>query len=72
MGLVGGLGGCFAALGLSYAVAVMPAFGFVGALEIPPMLTAFGIVASILTATAGGIVPAVCAAAGSIVDQLRE
>jgi hypothetical protein len=72
IGVGGGLTGYVAALVLSRAVAVMPGFGFVGALEISPMLFALGIMAAVLTATVGGLIPAFGPVRGNIADQIRE
>jgi putative ABC transport system permease protein len=72
IGAIGGLVGCAAASVLCHAVVVMPAFGFVGAIEFPPWLLAEGIAAAILTAAAGGLFPIIGAIRGNIVNRLRE
>ena len=59
-------------VGPRHAVVVMPAFGFVGAIEFPPWLIAEGIAAAFLTAAAGGLFPIIGAIRGNIVDRLRE
>jgi ABC-type antimicrobial peptide transport system permease subunit len=72
IGASGGLVGCAAASVLCHAVVVMPAFGFIGAIEFPSWLIAEGIAGSIFTAVAGGLFPIVGALRGNIVKRLRE
>jgi putative ABC transport system permease protein len=72
IGASGGLVGCAAASVLCHAVVLMPAFGFVGAIEFPSSLIAEGIAASIFTAAAGGLFPIIGAIRGNIVNRLRE
>ena len=71
MGIGGGLTGCIMASVVSRAVALMPGFGFVGALEITPMLIAMGILALIFTSALGGLIPSVGAVTANVSDQLR-
>jgi putative ABC transport system permease protein len=72
IGACGGLVGCAAASFLCHAVVVMPAFGFIGAIEFPFWLIAQGIAASIFTAAAGGLFPVIRAIRGDIANRLRE
>ena len=52
-------------------ISVMPAFGFVGAIEISPLIMAAGLAASVFTGAIGGLLPAIGAIRGKVVDELR-
>jgi len=71
VGLLGGLIGTAAASILCRLVAVMPVFAFVGALEVSPLLAASGIAVSIMTAAAGGFLPALGAVRRNVAEGLR-
>jgi putative ABC transport system permease protein len=71
MSTSGGLVGCAAAALICRAVPVMPAFGFVGAIEISPLIMAAGLAASVFTGAIGGLLPAIGAIRGKVVDELR-
>jgi len=70
-GVIAGMIGCSMASVFCHTVCLMPVLGFIGPIQISPVLIATGIAACMISGIVGGLPSTICAVSGNIAEEIR-